>query len=105
MFSIIKKGTEEEFLKHLNKVRPSIKFTMELESNNTLPFLYCLIHRKEGGQLEVLVYRKPAYTNQYYVPTLSPVLLYYRDPETKKLRQILMLKRNHHSFRFGMYQE
>ena len=40
MFSIIKKGTEEEFLKHLNKVRPSIKFTMELESNNTFPTPY-----------------------------------------------------------------
>ena len=47
LFCIIKKRTEEEF-PEFNRIRPNIKFNLELESNNTLPFLDCLITEKRG---------------------------------------------------------
>jgi hypothetical protein len=37
----------QEFLDHLNNLIPSIQFTMEIECNNTLPFLDVLITRRE----------------------------------------------------------
>ena len=48
-FCIIKEGTEE-FLEHLNRIsQHTIKFTMELERNNTLPFLIQMSHPQERG--------------------------------------------------------
>ena len=46
----------------LNNVEPSIKFTYELESNCTLPFLDILVIRNIN-KLEFLVYRKPTCKN------------------------------------------
>ena len=51
-------------LDHVNSLRPSILFTMEKESNNTLPFLDVLISRTEQG-FKTSVYRKPTFTGQY----------------------------------------
>merc|ERR1711942_318289 len=45
-------------VKNLNDVEPSIKFTFELENNNSLPFLDILIHKHDTGLL-YSVYRKP----------------------------------------------
>ena len=36
---IMKKDEVEPLLNHLNSVRPTIKFTMELERDGALPFL------------------------------------------------------------------
>ena len=51
-------------LDHMNSIRPSIQFTTEKESNNTLPFLDFLISRTEEG-FKISVYRKPTFTGQY----------------------------------------
>jgi len=64
-FCIIKKDAVEEFMVHLNSLRPSIKFTMEREEDRSLPFLDVLLKRKEDGHLETLVYRKSTHTNRY----------------------------------------
>jgi hypothetical protein len=50
---------------HINGIDDSIKFTIEEEANNILPFLDVCIERKENGSLETSVYRKPTNTNQY----------------------------------------
>ncbi len=36
---IVKKGTVEGLLSHLNSVQPSIRFTVEVERDGGLPFL------------------------------------------------------------------
>ena len=57
--------TVEELLTHLNNVRPSIKFTAEVEKDGRLPFLDTLLQRRDDGSLDVSVYRKPMHTNRY----------------------------------------
>ena len=54
-----------EFLAHLNNIHSNIKFTMEIESNNKLPFLDVLVYKKETGDLGHSVYRKPTHTDRY----------------------------------------
>ena len=62
---IVKKGTVEELLTHLNSVRPSIRFTVEVEKDGRLPFLDTLLQRRDDGSLDVTVYRKPTHTDRY----------------------------------------
>ncbi|KAK5645629.1 hypothetical protein RI129_004093 [Pyrocoelia pectoralis] len=53
------------FLSHLNGINNSIQFTMELETNNSLPFLDLLITRNNDNNFNYSVYRKPTHTNRY----------------------------------------
>ena len=64
-FCILRKGSIEELLHHLNGVRPTIKFTLEQEEDGKIPFLNTLL-RKEDGSLDVSIYRKPTHTDRYY---------------------------------------
>ncbi len=48
-----------------NIVKPSIQFTVELETNHELSFLDTLIHHHENGTIATKVYRKQTHTNQY----------------------------------------
>ena len=50
-----------DFLATLNGLHPSLKFTMELPSDNTIPFIGIQII-KNGTKLETRVYRKPTNT-------------------------------------------
>ena len=54
-----------KFLSHLNQIHPRIKFTMEKEQENQLPFLDVLLKKKQNGALSHTVYRKPTHTNRY----------------------------------------
>ncbi|XP_045477895.1 uncharacterized protein LOC123683043 [Harmonia axyridis] len=58
------KETITGFLEHLNNIEESIKFTMEIEENEQLPFLDVLIHKQEGIP-RTTIYRKPTNTGQY----------------------------------------
>ena len=62
---IVKKGTEEGLLQHLNSIRPTIQFTMEVEEKGKISFLDCEPHRKEDGRLDVTVHRKATHTDRY----------------------------------------
>ncbi|XP_046400913.1 uncharacterized protein LOC124167151 [Ischnura elegans] len=59
------RNTLDDFLSHMNQQHPNIKFTMEEENNNCIPFLDILIQRKPDGTLGHSVYRKPTHTNLY----------------------------------------
>ncbi|XP_067661013.1 uncharacterized protein [Haliotis asinina] len=54
-----------ELLNHLNKQHPRVKFTMEAETNDQIPFLDILVSRTHSNQLQTTVYRKPTHSNQY----------------------------------------
>jgi hypothetical protein len=54
----------QQFLHHLNNIRPTIKFTMEVEANDTLPFLDVAVMKK-GPKLAMKLYRKPTHTCRY----------------------------------------
>ena len=53
------------FLVHLNSLRPSIQFTMEMEDYDSLPLLYTLIKRGDEEMTDLSVYRKPTHTDRY----------------------------------------
>ena len=48
----------------LNSLHPSLKFINEIETNNSLPFLYVLV-TKSNNKFITSVYRKPTFTGQY----------------------------------------
>ena len=54
----------ERFHQHLNQQNQSIKFTIEEEKDNQLPFLDVLV-RRDGNHLRTTVYRKPTHTDRY----------------------------------------
>ena len=64
-YCIMKKSTVDELLHHLNSVRPTINFTVELERDATLPFLDTILQRKQASSLNVTVYMKPVHTDRY----------------------------------------
>ena len=64
-FTILDHENVDDFLQHLNKQQPSIRFTMETEKDNKLAFLDTAVLREPDGRLTTSVYRKPTHTDQY----------------------------------------
>ena len=70
-FSLFHKETEfKKFLNCLNSLHPSLNFTNEIETNNSLPFLDVLItnlctYYQSDNKFITSVYRKPTFTGQY----------------------------------------
>ena len=64
-FTVLPEDQVDRFLDHLNTVEPSIKFTMEKESNSSLSFLDTLVTHHDDGSLSTSVYRKKTHTDRY----------------------------------------
>jgi hypothetical protein len=64
----------QNFHRHLNSLRPTIQFTVEMESGSAIPFLDVLIIRKEMT-VTTKAYRKPTHTHRYlnFNPTICLV--------------------------------
>ena len=61
-FCLFKCETDvERFLNFLNRQHPNIKFTIEKEKNNQLPFLD-ILNDSSSNKLVTSVYRKPTYS-------------------------------------------
>ena len=57
----------------MNNLHKNIKFTVEFEENDHLPFLDVLVTRNSDGNIETSVYRKKSFSGLYikydsYVP-------------------------------------
>ena len=55
----------DEFHNHINHIEASIKFTIEHETNNSIPFFDVFVTRKASGGLMIEIYKKPTHTNRY----------------------------------------
>ena len=55
-----------QFLNHINSESLHIQFTMEIEKNNSLPFLDVLVTRNNNGSLSHQVYRKKTHVDRYF---------------------------------------
>lgn len=65
IFAIVKKNELDILLNILNQQHTSIKFTIETEINNKLPFLDLLLTRNNNNCIDISIYRKPTNTNRY----------------------------------------
>ncbi|XP_023024928.2 uncharacterized protein [Leptinotarsa decemlineata] len=69
VFVIWLHGSEDfhAFLNHINSLYLDLKFTMEVKTNNSLPFLDVLITKSNNSfsQFSHTVNRKPTHTNRY----------------------------------------
>ena len=59
-----KKEHAEKFLDFINSQHPNIKFTVEFENDNSIPFLDVLVTRDDTG-FSTSLYRKKTYTGLY----------------------------------------
>ena len=60
-----RKDTAVKFLHYLNTCHVNIKFTIEFEENNAIPFLDILIKRSTGHTFSTSIYRKKTFTSLY----------------------------------------
>lgn len=65
VIAIIRIRQLQSVLRLINEQYETIKFTVEEESNNCLPFLDLLISKTDDGDLEFSIYRKPTHTDRY----------------------------------------
>ena len=68
---VITKYDKRETLDELNKFNCKVQFTYESTTNNTLPFLDCLIKRDNEGRLQTKVYQKKTHTGQYIIHQIN----------------------------------
>jgi hypothetical protein len=60
----------QDFFSHLNSLRPSIQFTMEIESDSEIAFLDVLVIGK-GTTLATKIYREPTTLAEISTSTLT----------------------------------
>nr|CAH8868434.1 unnamed protein product [Trichobilharzia regenti] len=64
-FVVLKRDLHYSFLEKINSVSPRIQFTSEAESDvGELPFLDCLVKRKENGHFSISIFRKKTHSNK-----------------------------------------
>ena len=59
------KGDVDGFLHHLNSIRPTQKFTIQVEEGGSLPFLDTKVSKKEDGKLDITVNHKLTHRDRY----------------------------------------
>ena len=65
VLTIVKKGTHDSLLNHLNSIDPNIKFTIEpLNDQGAFPFLDTF-PKPSGNEIITSVYRKPTHMDRY----------------------------------------
>ena len=62
---LLLKSKIDDTLKFINSIEPTIKFTLENESDNSIPFLDVKITRLDNSNFGSEVYYKPTHTGRY----------------------------------------
>ena len=67
VLTIVKKGTGDSLLNHLNSIDPNIKFTIECPNEQgAIPFLDIFLRPSgNNNKIVTLVYRKPTHMDRY----------------------------------------
>jgi len=65
IFMIIPKAKVDLMLASFNSYHPRLKFTCEMEKDNTLNFLNTSVIRTDNGSLVTNWYRKPTFSGRY----------------------------------------
>ena len=63
--TVVPKDRVQDLLQHLNGIKESINFTVEVESEGCIPFLDVLIARQPDGSISTSVYRKGTHADKY----------------------------------------
>ena len=64
-FTVLPRGQIQQFHDHLNSIEPTIKFTIEMEQEGSLPFLDTRVTRNGDGSLTTTVFRKKTHSDRY----------------------------------------
>ena len=65
-FVIHKEVNKQDFLQHITRVDPAIKFTVEdNKEDGSIPFMDTIVKPEADGSLSITMYRKPIHTDQY----------------------------------------
>ena len=62
---IIKTSEIQDFQNFINTINSNIQFEIEIEQQNSLPFLDIKIHKESDGRLKFSVYRKPTSNDRH----------------------------------------
>ena len=62
-FTPVHKDEIDNLHEHLNRQSASISFTKEIEENDKIPFLDCLVTR-DNNRLRTAIYRKSTHTDR-----------------------------------------
>ena len=66
VLTIVKKGTSDSLLNHLNSIDPNIKFTIEPPNKQgAIPFLDTFPRPSDNNKIITSVYRKPTHMDRY----------------------------------------
>ena len=65
VFCVIKSSVIDDFHHHIDSISPNVKFTLELEDNNSLAFLDVYVKRTVNSKLWTTIYQKPTHTGRY----------------------------------------
>ena len=64
-FTVLPRGHVQQSYDHLNSTEPTIKFTIEMEQEGSLPFLDTRVTRNSDGSLTTTVFRKKTHSDRY----------------------------------------
>ena len=103
-FTVLNEYDLDEFTEHISNIDPHIKFTIELEKHQELPFLDLCMHilNDTSRKITTSIYMKPTHTDRYHRPKLTNTAQqYFTTAEDRKAE----LAHVHNALRANDYLE
>ena len=64
-FTVLPRGQVQQFYNHCNSLEPTIKFTIEMEQEGSLPFLDTRVTHNSDGSLTTTVFTQKTHLDWY----------------------------------------